>query len=274
MNALQQTYAHLAQSLQADATLQLASLVAWLDPLWQDDGDDDTWEWHDEVNVFNTALRICRQVFPVIYTHALHLLRQDTSYARIETFLCDAIQQEGIPLDHLDIMTWGIPLPAYGVLLDDPDFYQMHPDTVPVLACFGISPEPNPYHVDVPDVALQAMTHIGHDLLQDDADWHPAWRDVGWALLWLASSTNNSLCDLEYEMLMEFEPLSWHDIDFARELIQEADDVMGKVIQGLVWLNHQPERLDTLQHNAKRILNALKKGESHAKRCSLAWTNT
>src|SRR5690606_5303288 len=128
----------------------------------------------------------------------------------------------GIPLENLEWISGGIPLPAYGVALDEPDFYTAHPEVRPVLDCFGISPEPNPYNIVIPQLAYRVAGFIADDLLKQEAD---CWQQVGWLLKWLFSSSGNSSVDFDDETMCDLQPLAWEtdDIAFARELIEEAD---------------------------------------------------
>jgi len=150
---LQQALAH---TINADPVLCLAHAVAWLDPLHGELKDIDMPESeHDTVLV---ALHILRRAFPEIYFDALQAIRQGASYQRLDHLICDAVQAQGIPLDNLEWIGWGIPLPAYGALLDDPDFYTTHPDVIPVLECFGISPTESLQHRH-PGCDLQSGGH-------------------------------------------------------------------------------------------------------------------
>lgn len=256
----------LAHAINADSILCLAHAASWLDPLRGDADDIDMPESEDD-NVY-IALHILRRAFPDIYFDALQAIRSGASYQQIDHMVCDAIQKQGIPLDSIEWIGWGIPLPAYGVNLDDPDFYTTHPDVIPVLACFGISPEPNPYNVVIPEVTYKAAEIIADDLLQQDNDH---WRHVGWLLKYLMSSTGNSSCDLDHETMSEIQPFSWDtdDIAFAREIIEEADGIMSGVHAGLEWVNQNPAALKVLSRNIRKIYQT--KGQKNA-RYKLEWS--
>jgi hypothetical protein len=259
---LQQALAH---TINADPLLCLAHAVAWLDPLHGDPDDMDIPESEDDTVL--VALHILRRAFPDIYFDALQATRQGASYQRLDHLICDAVQDQGIPLEHLECIGWGIPLPAYGASLDDPDFYTVHPDVIPVLECFGISPQPNPDNINIPDVAYKVADIIADGLLTRE----DAWRQVGWLLKWLISSTGNSSCDHDYESLSEFQPLSWDgdDISFAREIVEEADGIMADVHAGLTWINQHPAALEILSRNIQKIYQT--KGPKDA-RYKLEWS--
>src|SRR5690606_45250 len=156
-----------------------------------------------------------RQLFPDLYVDAIDKLRQGATYATVDQLICEGISNTGIPLDNLEYLPYGIPLPAYGVELNDADFYTTHPEVIPILACFGISPEANPYHMTIPDCVYTAAEIIATDLAKRPEEQY---QQVAWGLLWLTSATNNSICDWDAELMMEVEPLAWetNDLAFAR----------------------------------------------------------
>ena len=138
---------------------------------------------------------------------------------------------------------------------------------IPVLECFGISLQPNPYNIVIPDVTYKVADIIADNLLKQQEDH---WRQVGWLLKWLFSCSGSSCVDLDYETMAEFQPLSWDtdDIAFAREIVEEADGIMSDVLAGLTWINRQPNVLAALQNNIRRIYKAIerqkgKKGKPH-----------
>lgn len=271
MTELLQTYALLASGLRDDPLLCLASTVVWLDPMWQDADED--WDVpHDEDGTLGIALMVTRKTFPDVYIEAIHAIRQGASYADLDRLICTAISARGIPLENLEWIGFGIPLPAYGTVLDDPEFYTAHPDTKPVLDCFGISPEPNPYHIDVPECAYTAGRFIAADL-QSHGD--ERFRQIGWLMHWLFSSSGNSSVDYDYETMGEFQPLSWdkEDLAFAIEIIEEADGIMADALAGLAFLTSQPELMKALQHNVRRIYKAIdrQKGRQDDPKVRLSW---
>lgn len=159
-------------------------------------------------------------------------------------------------------------------MLDDPEFYTAHPDTKPVLECFGISPEPNPYHIDVPECAYTAGRFIAADLQRHDDE---RFRQIGWLMHWLFSSSGNSSVDYDYETMCEFQPLSWEadDLAFAIEIIEEADGIMADVLAGLAFLTSQPDLMKALQHNVRRIYKAIngRRGNVTKPRLRLNWSS-
>ncbi len=260
MNGLFILQTALAGAINTDSVLCLAHAAAWLDPLRSDPDDMDMPESEDDTVV--VALHILRRAFPDIYFDALQAIRQGESYQQLDHLICNAVQAQGIPLENLEWIGWGIPLPAYGASLDDPDFYTAHPDVLPVLECFGISPQPNPYNIDIPDVAYKAASIIADDLVQHEAE---GWRQVAWLLRWLFSQTGNSSVDWDYEMMAEVQPLSWDtdELSFAIDIIEEADGIMSDALAGLALINRHPAALEAISHNIRKIY--LMKGKKHAR---------
>lgn len=271
-NPLLDTYTFLAGVVRDDSFLLLANAVAWLDPLWTLDADD----MELEEDALGIALVVTRRAFPDIYAGAVERIRAGESEAALDRFICGEITRRGIPLDNLESMSYGIPLDAAGVLLEDPDFYGQHPDVLPVLALFGIDPEQETYTVEVPDAAYKAGRAAADSLLKQPDE---RWRQVGWALAWLFSCSGNSVVDLDYESMSELQPLSWEaeDVAFAIELIEEANGIMADVNAGLKWFQTTPAAFAQLAHNVRRIFQKMKtmKGKAGDDLCvQLEWKPT
>ena len=271
MNELQEIYAYLNQAMQSDSLLCLAQAVTWLDPLWR--GYDE--EFYDDPDGFlSAALVVTRQSFPDLYVDAIDKLRQGATYVAVDKLICEGISNTGIPLVHLEQLPYGIPLPAYGVMLDDPEFYDDHKDALPVLALFGIETLPNRYNIDIPSCAYTAAQVIASDLEERPEE---EYQQVAWFLRWLFSATGNSICDWDAEIMIEVEPLSWEpdDLAFARVMIEEADEIMAEVLTGLYWLTSQPAVMQVLQDNIQRIYKAIqKKGKADdAPNIRLKWVD-
>ncbi|MEO0565991.1 MAG: hypothetical protein AAF125_28040, partial [Chloroflexota bacterium] len=198
------------------------------------------------------ALHVTRRNFPEVYIDTLDALRTGQSYNAIDTLVCTAFNQKGIPLDSLEWLGWGIPLPAYGVELDNPEFWTAHADAAPVLACFGISPEPNPYRIEIPDVTYRAA-QIVEASLREQPD--STWQQVAELVSWLFSINGNSSVSMSYEIMAEIQPLSWDpdDVAFALEIIAEAEAIMADAIAALKALNNDSTMLNTLQTNIQAI---------------------
>jgi hypothetical protein len=270
VNAISVAYQQLAVALTADPLLLLASAVATFDPFWAafDELDIDY-----ETDPLTISLQVTRGAFPDIYVQAVERLRAGASYQEMDRLLCKAISAKGIPLDDLESIGWGIPLNAVGVDLEDPEFYAVHTDLLPILAPFGIDiPEGETYSIDIPDCvypvgrALAASLHEQPD---------PALREVGWAFGWLFSCTGNSLIDYTDEALSEIPPLSWSpdDIAFAIELIDEAEGILRDVQAGVEILKSTPWLQTAVERNVAHLYREFKrKGKLDERTIRLEWT--
>lgn len=248
MNVLLDTFALLANALTEDPFLSLANAVAWLDPLWQMPADYE----YEEGNEADLALHIARSAFPEIYAGAIEQIRAGVTYAELNNYVCREVSNLGIPLDSIEYLGYGIPLPAHGAELNEPEFYSTHPDIVRILKLFGVQPVPDEYRVEVPDNAYKAGRLLADSLAkQEDARW----QQVGWVLAWLFSSTGNSLIDCDYEELAEIPPLTWEEenIAFAIEIIEEAEGILEKVNAGLTLLASHPSAFNHLSGHVNHI---------------------
>lgn len=270
MNAISATYQQLAVALTADPLLLLASAVATFDPFWAafDEIDIDY-----ETDPLTIALQVTRGAFPDIYAQAVERLRAGASYQKMDRLLCKAISAKGIPLDDLETIGWGIPLNAVGIDLEDPEFYAVHTDLLPILAPFGIEiPEGETYSIDIPDCVYPAGRAIAASLHEQPDQ---ALREVGWVFGWLFSCTGNSLIDYTDEALSEIPPLSWSpdDIAFAIELIDEAEGILRDVQAGVEILKSTPWLQAALERNIAHLYREFKrKGKLDERTIRLEWT--
>ena len=269
MNAITAIYDHLAVALTTDPLLLLASAAATFDPFW----DDFEEEIDYETDPLTIALQVTRGAFPDLYADAIERLRAGAPYAELDRLLCGGISAKGIPLDDLETIGWGIPLVALGVDLEDPEFYAVHSDLLPILAPFGIDiPEGETYRIDVPEGIYQVGSAIARSL-HEQAD--PALQQVGWLFGWLFSCTGNSLVDATDEMLSELQPLAWdpEDIAFAIEMIEEANGIMRDAMAGLEILKTTPDLKAALERHIATLSRELKqKGKLDERSIRLEWT--
>ena len=144
---------------------------------------------------------------PDVYLQAVQAIRNGASYDQLDHLICDEISARGIPLDHLQWIGYGVPMPAYGVELEDADFYTDHPDTVPILACFGVSPEPDNYRIHIPECVYQAGHYIAADLRHHLDE---RYRQISWLTQWLFGFSGNScvLCGIKTYMSRSKPPIT------------------------------------------------------------------
>ena len=268
MNTLLETYAGLATAMLDDPFLALANAVAWLDPLWQMP-DEDGYEAGEDAEL---ALYTLRSIFPEIYVGAVEQIRADVTYAQLDSFICRAVEQRGIPLDSLECIPYGIPLPAYGVELAEPDFYTSHPDLARLLVLFAVCPEPDECPVEIPDEAFTVGRTLANSLLKQTDE---RWKQVGWALAWLFSCSGNSLIDCDDETLAEYQPMPWDEdnVAFAVEMIEEAEGILRDVDAGLKLLEADPDAFRALRDNVRHVCNRCTKGKEpdYEPRLRLHW---
>jgi hypothetical protein len=270
MNDLLQIYNFLVGQMTSDPLLNLASAVVWLDPIWFEDDDPD--DFDDEQDIIGMALRVMRKAFPDIYIDAMESIRAGATYHEIDSLICAAMNEKGIPLDNLEFVGYGIPMDAYGVELECAEFYDEHPDLMPVLALFGVHPEPDRYNVEVSETAYQAGRAIALSL---DEHPDPRYRDLGFLMQWLWSYSGNTLISWSQEMLCEVPPLSWDgdDVDLAIEIIEEANEIIVSAERGIKFLQSQPDVMAALERNIKRLYRAIEKNgdEQKESRLRLKW---
>lgn len=247
MTTLTDVQSFLAAGLRDDPLLCLAHAVAWLDPFWDGPPDDA----FDDDGTLVVALDVVRDCFPGVYALAVEALHRGAAYDELDRLICAEVSALGIPLDGMESLSYGIPLPAYGALLHEPDFYAEHSDVVPVVELFGIQPESDD-PIDIPGHLYDAARNILHDLIE-----HPdeRYQRVGWLVGWLGGVTNNSSVDIDYETLWDYEPLTWEpeNVEFALAIIQEADEIMESAQAGLALVQSHPHIQQALQDNIQRL---------------------
>lgn len=270
MITLPDVYQFLAAGMRDDPLLCLAQAISWFDPFWSDTEADDT----DDDGSLSLALHICRDFFPGVYAQVVDVLHHGATYDDLDRLICAEISRQGIPLDSLEGMGYGVPMPAYGTTLSDPDFYAHHPDVLPVLEMLGIELNQDDYQVDVPDRTYTAGQRLSDSLVE-----HPdeRYRQVGYLLGWLFSCTGNSSVDYDWETLCEFQPLAWErdDVEFAAAIIQEADEIMAAAQAGLELIRRNVAIRNALQDNIQRLYHLsarqIKKERQNHDRPRLCW---
>ena len=300
MNPLLEVFEFLADEVQSDPLLALINAVVWLDPLWDNDGEDE-YDGDD----LGRALEITRHSFTDVYAGAISLLRAGAHESEIDGYICREIEQKGIPLESIEFMGAGIPLEAAGVILKNPYLYSDHAGLVPIVELFGIHVDGNEgdeeedeemYRDDddefedsdvfIPQGAHEVGRAIASSLANLDEQDNPEWDRVGWLMQWLFSCSGNTLIDCTLNDLMNMEPMGWNrdDVDLATEMIAEVNPIMISVRMGIELLQNCPDMMQTLARNIARVTRALKKEkddsngssrsrtESLSSRLRLEWT--
>ncbi len=257
MNELLKTNQFLISQMRRDPLLALAQTVAFFDPLGV--LEEDPILPGDEDGTLEITLGIMRSTFPDIYFEALSALRQGADYMRINHLICDRMEERGLPVESIEFLGFGIPLPAYGTELEATEFYAAHPGVLPVAKLFGVEPGEG-YYVEVSGAAYTAGQMLYLNLREHTK---PEYRKVGYLLGWLFNATGNSVADLDYETMGSFQPLGWspEEFEFAVEILEEADTIMADVVAGLEIVQSNPRLMRALEDNIKRIYQAIEKGK-------------
>jgi hypothetical protein len=261
MNELLKTNNFLMSHLRHDPLLVLAQTVAFFDPLgmWEEDFEENTIFPDDIDGSLEIALRIMRNNLPDIYFEALAALRQGADYMHINQIICDQMEARGLPIDSIEFMGFGIPLPAYGAEPESTDFYDAHPDMLPIMELFGVVLGDG-YYTEIPSKAYTAG-QILYLKLRDHANLD--YQKIGYLVGWLTNSTQNTLVDIDIETLCSYQPLDWSpdEFEFAVGLLEEADEIMTDAMGGIDILQNNPCLMRALGKNIKRIYRAIEKGK-------------
>jgi hypothetical protein len=230
MNDLLRLQQHLLQALGTDARAHLIRLHLLLDPLRllpvaEDNPDEPLY----------VALHVVRDCFPDIYLQAIQALHVPHAQDWIETLICQQVSRCGIQLESLDQLEMGIPLPAYGCPLAEDNFAQDYPAVAELFNELGVT---ETYEISA------TLFLVSERLL---ATQDRRCQDLAWVLKWAGGISGNSCLDMTLDDMAECEALSWEaeHVQFALEIIEEANELLGFVQQGL---NHlaAPRLLSTL----------------------------
>jgi hypothetical protein len=292
MTELLQTHLFLAEALGHDSLNALAVLTVLLDPLWigvddPDELDPRYYDYQEGDDPKYHALLILRRCFPELYVEAVTHLHTGISASDIETFLCEGFSKVGIPMDDgsLESIWWGIPLPSYGHNLNEADFHASFPETLSILALFGIILDEEG-EIQIPNMQTACDLAIClRQSLEAHIGKHEKLRQIFFAIGWLWGISGNSCVDMDSEAMMEVQPLDWceQDIDFARHMIHEAHEIMDDALAGIEYLNTNAPASIILQAHLDILENAylssFKKGENPSyeqlrhltEQCQLDW---
>ena len=129
-------------------------------------------------------------------------LHSGASAEQVVDAIVAAISAAGIPVDDPEQLWYGIPIPAYGTRLSDPDWLQSQPDLLPVLALFGVGLSEDGLSVeaeeDAQDIGLALVSSLSTH--EDD----PALQDLAAGLTWLWGLSGNSAVDWDEDAMFEY----------------------------------------------------------------------
>lgn len=235
------------QTLVRDPQTLLALTVAWLDPLaiLKDQeilADEDISDYYYSGDTMGEGLYVTRRCFPDIYARAISKLRIGIPFHKVLSFIDDEIErQTKIPTSQFEeghAYAFGIPLPWYGIEIEDPDFLNDYEDEWHLIQLFGISIDDNESDhylttLDMPENIWLVAYVLRWSLW---AYRHsPLHETLMHAISYVFSCSGNSSVDYSYDMGIEFQPLQWipDDVEFAQFICQEAEDIMLGAATGL-----------------------------------------
>jgi len=234
----------LMRALLADPLTRLAMLSAWLDPLGGEANDP-----------FLEGVRSVCACFPDLYPDVVAFLHASPPLIdTLEQVVCQHVQAQGIPLESLEGIGYGIPLPAYGTRWFTGEEDTLPPVLLPLLVVFGVDASTLTYPDDAPILATLLMIRF-------HAHPDPLAQSLGSVVGWLWGVTGNVCVDCDDERLYEYDPLGWtpHEIALAQEVIAEADTLMSAVEAGCTALSTHPHLLRPLEravHRARTLYHA------------------
>lgn len=231
----------------------LALATAWLDPA-ADEYDSD-----DELI---RAYYVCRKCFPDVYTLLNQRLAENHSREALENFVFQAINEKIYPpMPRLEHVLFGLPILPQGIGWYQEVVYETYPELLPVLRLFGVVMGAQTTFDEAWEIARTMYDSL------DANDY----RDLRHLLEWLFSFSGNTLvdyCDLEIdENAMEYMDWTPDNIQFNREMHEEADEFIALARQAVNRLDDDPVLLKAMKRNI-RILRkkiACKKVEANVR---------
>lgn len=248
---LLESWSLLGTAILADAVLALAAATAWLDPIGLLLGDEDVepgYAYGDDPQTITYCFHVARTCFPDLYMRAVAGLHGGLSLAAAADQIITGIDRSGIPLDHPEYLTYGIPIPAYGTSLAEPEWYTAHAELLPILEQFGVSLDEDTQDVTIPGDAVDVALIVAASLLEGD---DTCYRDVSSLLQWLWGISGNGALDYDLEVMWEIPPLDWtsENVTLAREIIDEAEAILAQAERGRELLLGQTSWQQALQRN-------------------------
>jgi hypothetical protein len=246
--------------------------AAWLDPLAIIDGQDAHRE-HDPADDDRhpddilPALRVTRRCFPQIYARAIQKIRAGEANEPVTDFIALAIQKKTqIPVDQYVepyIYCYGIPLPYYGIDIEDPQELIDRPGLAQLARLLGAS---------LPDSlsayrrcwqtdfwsSSQSVVWATADALRWSL-WQerhrPLHDDLQLAIAYAFADTGNSCADFTWDDGASMPPLDWTpaNVEFAEAMIREAHELLDRAHSGLSHIATDPAVRTTLGRQISRI---------------------
>lgn len=270
----------LVRGMKQDATLSLALVAAWLDPLWfskVDPIDDLAGNEGDEGALTLFALGVARTCSPLLYVEAVQGLRSGWTFTQFEAAFCAGFRREFrfLPLSSIEEMIYGVPLDFSGLEQTGPEFASQHPDLAAVLdRYFDVRPvaEPRPWrdepYAAIPEADFEAASNVARPVIRSlvAQDCQP-YADLALMLLYLFSITGNSLLDYTADDYWEagYEALYWEreHLEMAGEACREARIVLDATDRALAVLDARSDVAGALAECVAASRAALERNEPH-----------
>jgi hypothetical protein len=270
----------LVRGMRRDATLSLALVATWLDPLWFSDVDpfyDLAGNEEDEDAQARFALGVARACSPRLYMEAVQALRFGWTFEAFETAFCVGFRREypAISLGSIEEMLYGVPLDFCGLDQLGPEFASQCPDLAAVLDCyFDVRPvaEPRPWrdepYATIPETDFETASNVTRPVIRSlvAQDCQP-YADLALMLLYLFSLTGNSLLDYTADDYWEagYDALAWERerLAMAEEAHREARIVLDATDRALAALDRRLDIAEALRSNVATCKAALERNETH-----------
>ena len=270
MNALLTAQALLREAWQAYPRLALAHAAAWLDPVhFGEDTSAPAYDGLEEDDAVDTALFICRDLFPAVYSGAVQRLWQGVDESTLENYLCDGINAHLVmKLESLEGIQYGLPIEVLGVNYREEEFFERYPHLADLLADFGITPNSPPND----EAVQQAVRQVFESLERQPGT---TYSDVRWLLAWLFSGSGNTCLDMSPEDFWDagIEALDWssENLAFMNDMATEAQMLLEAARRGLDALQTDAALRQALRHNVRRLMTPERPGRKEYAHDCLRW---
>jgi hypothetical protein len=270
-------------------TSLLAQTALWLNPqafLSRLMHDEDNDFYYDPIENLPQALDIAAEFFPQAYCQAVQSMWAGQDWLSITSRIFECVEEQlglspGV-VEHEGL--YFIPLEHYGLdrlEIETEEFRDIHRRLLPVLTMFGLDLDATDCVDDAFELARPAAHLVLENLIEhgkrhtDDPDREQRsapYRDLAWLVSWLFGMSGNTLIDCSARDYMDAyggQGMDWcqRNIDFAREIQDEARAIYQAARRGLEALEHNPALRRATQSNARRairFINKSQKGDSHA----------
>lgn len=257
VSQLQALSLDLVNAMQSDPWLSLVTTISWLDPFYGTAIETADWE----ESCLESAVTVCRQIFPTCYSELIHSGFVHASPSEREQQVLDALNAElYAPLGALDEVDYGLPIEAYGLDLTESEIVD-HPNFEQISALL----------VALDVAAPLPLDYTSYDQLRNAVEAYlsatPPHGPCHHLLTWLFSLSGNSLVDYSplelWEMNMDSPSWTAGDVAFLAEIHAEARQ----------WLSQAQEQLHHISQDVTPLVPLLTYLRTHYDHSSNDFTN-